>query len=763
MSHKRNKKKGKRPSSHPRTGKSRRVKAGRNGRKKDQSPSGPSSKARQKEAVKSPAMEISRGRLWLFRAIAMLVVPTLFIILLESGLRLTGYGFRPEAIIKGEVDGKRVCCDNSKFGWRFFPMNISRELSPFTFVEDKADNTYRIFILGASAAQGEPSPTFSFGRILKVMLREAYPEINFEVIVMAMAAVNSHVVLEIAEDCATHQPDMFVIYMGNNEVVGPYGPGTVFSSFSRSLFLIRAGIAFKGTRLGQLLTNLLGSIGADKERQQVWRGMEMSAHRQVPINDARLETVYGHFQRNLEDMIRVGHKAGAEVVLCTVASNLKDNPPFGSLHTADLSTTQIESWKAAYQEGVNHETAGVYAQAIDSYMAAAKVDDGYADLQYRLGRCHWIAGEYEKARNRYIRARDTDTVRFRADSRINQVIRDVVRDNNTKGLYLVDAVKAFESNSPHGIPGSEFFLEHVHLNFSGNYLLAKTIFGQVEKILPDRLGDPRRVERPFLTEAECARFLAWTDWNQYRITDKVVNGFLKKPPFTHQLYHDERMTEMERNLAALRASLTPETLQEAVARYEWAIEQDNSDWMLRDRYGTLLLEDVEDHESALEQYRFVAEFLPHSHLGYFNVGAALFKLSDLKGGIEQLNKAIDIKPTYGYAHYLLALAYQKQDKVDQAIEHYSEAVRWQPELVLAYNNLVEIWMRRGELDKAIEICRQGLSVSANSAILHCNLGVLLNKKNHRSEAIAEIRKAIEIDPNSARMRKILDAVLRGGR
>jgi tetratricopeptide (TPR) repeat protein len=303
----------------------------------------------------------------------------------------------------------------------------------------------------------------------------------------------------------------------------------------------------------------------------------------------------------------------------------------------------------------------------------------------------------------------------------------------------------------------------VHLNFHGNYLLAKKVFEQIGKIFPNRLGESTRAGSPFVTEIDCASYLAYTDWDRYKTADKVLKGFLKKPPFTNQLYHDERIKEMEQNVTDLKLSLTPEALKEVAAQYRQAIEKDSSDWMLLERYGMLLIEDIDDPGSALEQYRLVAKFLPHSYLGYYNMGTALFKLGDYEGGIMQYNRAIRIKPTDGYAHYLLASAYQKKDDIDKAIEHYSEAIRWRPDLVPAYNNLAEILMRRQQVNEAIEVCHRGIRFSPDSAILHCNLGVLLNKQNHRDEAIKEIRKASEMDPNSIRIRKILEAVLRGGR
>ena len=98
----------------------------------------------------------------------------------------------------------------------------------------------RIFVLGGSAAMGTPDPSFNFGQILGVMLREQYPGVQFEVVNGAMTAINSYVVREIARDCAAREPDLFVVYMGNNEVIGPYGPGTVFQWGTQTLVRSRA-------------------------------------------------------------------------------------------------------------------------------------------------------------------------------------------------------------------------------------------------------------------------------------------------------------------------------------------------------------------------------------------------------------------------------------------------------------------------------------------------------------------------------------------
>ena len=45
-----------------------------------------------------------------------------------------------------------------------------------------------------------------------------------------MTAINSHAILPIARECARRDGDLWIIYMGNNEMVGPFGAGTVFGS-----------------------------------------------------------------------------------------------------------------------------------------------------------------------------------------------------------------------------------------------------------------------------------------------------------------------------------------------------------------------------------------------------------------------------------------------------------------------------------------------------------------------------------------------------
>ncbi|RPH36816.1 MAG: hypothetical protein EHM91_15645, partial [Planctomycetota bacterium] len=477
-------------------------------------------------------------RLWLFRLAAMLVAP-LLLILLETGLRLADYGYPTGFYVDAGRAG--ISVTNNRFGWRFFPPAIARSPEPHLLAV-KDPGTIRLFVLGESAAQGVPNPRFNFGRLLEVMLRDRYPGVRFEVVNAAMTAINSHVLLEIARDCARKQPTAFVVYMGNNEVVGPYGPGTVFQRWSPSLRLIRAGLRFKATRTGQLLDSTIRSVHAGKA-PATWGGMGMFMDKAVAADDPRLLPTYDNFRQNLQDICGVARRVRAPVVLSTVAVNLGDCPPFASQHRAGLRPDELREWESSYRAGIERERRQQWLEALAKYESAARLDDRFAELQFRMGTCLAGLGRLREARERFLAAADLDVLRFRADRRINGVIRQVAAERAAEDVSLVDAEEslAASDSSSGGIPGGETFFDHVHFTFEGNYRLARTILDRLELALPHLRA--LRKPGPVLSGAQCARALPMTSWDEYQSLVQML-ATMSRAPFSNQPGHTARILAM---------------------------------------------------------------------------------------------------------------------------------------------------------------------------------------------------------------------------
>ena len=513
-----------------------------------------------------------------------MVAPILLIVLVEAGLRIFGVGYSTDVTVPCTVQGNAASCYNLFFAAPFFPPGMIKTPQVYAIPAAKPAGTYRIVVLGESAAMGDPDPAYGFSRYLEVMLGERYPSMKFEVVNTGSVAINSHVTLPIARGLAKLNPDLFIIYSGNNEVVGPYGPGTALTSAGMSLPVIRGSIFYHSTRIGQLLTE----VGTPKRE---WGGMAMFLEKQVPASSPLMKHAYANFEQNLRDTVGVARNAGARVIVSSVATNLKDCPPFASMHRDGLTQDELRSWTALMQQGSEQENAAAHGDALKLYVAAENIDGQYAELEFRIARCLRALGNHDAAREHFIRARDLDTLRFRADSRINDINRAVAA--SAAGAELVDADALFAKESLNGITGSDLVYEHVHLTPHGNYLLARAMFLQISSEVP--FGGQAVKAEDALSEAECERRLAFTAHDRSRVAAEMLRR-LQEAPFTNQLNHSDQVLRL-----AMLAEGPDENPNDTAAQYQWAIARSPGDRILHHKFGLFLFPYAPD--AAFEQLK----------------------------------------------------------------------------------------------------------------------------------------------------------------
>lgn len=607
--------------------------------------------------------------------IAVLVVPLLFLALLEGGLRLVGFGYNPHYWVSHPAAAPGTLVENQRFPWRFFPRTLARHPQPQVVTPRKPAGVYRVLVLGESAAEGDPAPPFSFTRILQVLLQARYPGAKFEVINVAFTAINSHVILPQARDCTALESDLWLVYMGNNEVIGPYGPGTAFTGQTLPLPLIRAAVTLKGLRLGQLVDALNQRWHPSEDAVKGWGGMTMFSGRQFLPEDARLAAVYGSFQRNLDDLIRAGRSSGAQVLLGTVASNLREWPPFASLHRPGLSAAQLAAWTAAYDSGAKAEADGDFAKAIPFFEQAAQLDDRFADLHFRWARCLMAAGRAEAARPHFILARDCDALRFRTDSRLNQIIRDTARARASEAIRLVDTEARFATQSTNGLPGNEWFLEHVHFTFAGNYLLARTFADEIVACLPAATAQTNAAPA-WLSEADCAARLAYTVNWQYEIVELVARR-LSEQVYAGQLEAAARTERLERRLTELRAQNKPAARQRAVQLCRQAVAAAPEDPVLRASLARSLA-GVDDVAGAIAAWREAARLQPHDATSYFELGQLAVQQGQAEEALALFRRAVDVNPDHAKSHEALALLHAQLGRQTEARRHARLALELDP-------------------------------------------------------------------------------------
>lgn len=556
------------------------------------------------------ARALSRPKKALFGGVLALVFLVLAIGTVEVGLRLFDYGQTPGFWrMAKDGEGRSWIRENWWVTAPFFAPELMRRPQPFRLPEKKAPESYRIFVLGSSAAMGDPEPSFSVARVLEVMLRAAYPKIQFEVVNAGVTAINSHVVRGIASDCAKLQPDVFVVYEGNNEVIGPFGPATVFTPVLRSSLAVRSAVYLRSLRVGQAVNALTRRSGKSAGVPEDWGGMQMFLEHEIAANDSRLAATEQMFRDNLRSIIRSGREAGATVLLGTVLTNQKDFSPFLSRHHSGLAEPQLAQWTAEFEAGINASTTADWTLAEQHFRAAIALDSGFAETHFRLGRVFLRSGRALEAKAQFQRALDLDVLRFRTDSRLNEIIRHVA-STAADGVELVDLVRAAEAQTPGGILGDEMLYEHVHLSFRGTYIVAKELFRSVTEDLRQRRRVSSQETSAELLSADQVRArLAFTIYEQAMIGKEML-ARLKRPPFTSQSTNSERVAGFaRRDLRAGQLLSQPDSAPSIFATYEQAIVGSPDDWILHRNYGMALVA-MNKAEAAKAQLLQALEIIP---------------------------------------------------------------------------------------------------------------------------------------------------------
>ena len=590
-----------------------------------------------------------------------------------------------------------------------------------------------------------------------------------------MTAINSHVILPIARDCARADGDIWVIYMGNNEFVGPFGASTVFGAQAPRLPFVRATVALKSTYLGQLVDGAReGWQNASAADKSEWGGMTMFLNYQVPEGDPRIARVYDSFERNLSNIIDVGLRSGAGVVVSTVAVNLKDCAPFASQPRETLGESDRRKCEDLLKAGIADQHESKLAEAINAFETAIKIDNSRADLHFLLGRCLLAMGEASRARQELVQARDLDSLRFRCDSHLNDEIRKVASKREGERVFLADAEQSFASASKDGLPGQSLFYEHVHLTLEGNYLLAKTTARQIDDLL---LSNSSRNSRDWPSLGACGGRLGWNDYD-LRLAITEVLSRLTDAPFISQINHAEQVQNLMGEARTIGTNASPPT---ALTGVREAIKSVPDDAGLYEQMAAL--DDAIGNNAEAEQsVRRALDLLPSSAEDWSRLGHSLaeeknyaaaadayqrsfdlnrgdvgplqnwamcqVKLGRNEDAIKAYKRALAITPRFGLAWLGLGQVYESMGRKQDAENCYQKAlanrIHRAPELA----TLARFCMTRGwyqaaatNYDSALSLDPMNPSLALEAGRAHFSLGAVFGQSNQPAAAAVEFREA----------------------
>lgn len=593
---------------------------------------------------------------------------------------------------------------NPYFTALFFPPSFGLKVENFQIVRRKPPGTFRVFVLGGSAADGVPVPGFGLAAQIRAQLSGRIPGKKVEVYNLAVTALDSAGVRRILREALPFHPDLFVIYMGNNEVVGPYGPGSAVNNHLFSAPVVQLSVALRATRLGQAIEALASRLEPSTRAKLEWRGLEMFSGHTIAATDPRMRRVYDNFRSNLNHMLAAANRAHVKVALCTMAVNIKDCSPFASLHRPGFRGQIRRGWQDATHRAALALAGDDAAAAEAPLQRALQLDPDYAATHYSLGRVYDALGRPAAAAREYREALQLDGLRFRADAEINRIIREQARRH---GVMLVDVAKALgtEPSATGAVAGSSLFLEHVHFTWRGNCRLGALVAAHVLRAVHSAFA-PR-------SEPAVAAAIGYTEYGRLELLT-LTEQVTKRPPFTSQpTYAEDRARRLQEIRDTNKRLSAPGMLRQCARRIREATER-----------------------------------LPGVAFTYFHLASIDLWLREPEAALRANDEVLKLEPPSPENQVQRAYILYALGRSDEAVSALRRSITAYPYYYESYSVLAHVWEELGRTATGVAYFRSALKSLPSTRIIHELLGQLLLEAKDKKGAERQWRAAVALTPDS---------------
>lgn len=602
-------------------------------------------------------------------------------------------------------------------GTRFMVTAPARDaLNYQRFPKDKPAGTTRIACLGGSTTYGRPFwDETSFSAWLRAFLPAAEPDREWEVINGGGISYASYRVLNVMEELAGFEPDLFVIYLGHNEFLEwrTYGnlldqPG-IMKDFRASAHRLRTTtlvqrIADRITRRGE---NKAITLGEEVKRLPI-DAVGPESYQRDDIHRAK---VVRHFGISLNRMLDVAERCGAKVLLIVPASNFRHFAPFKSVHPDGLDGPALDTWRANYREAIQALGEGDFGSSVGLLEQCLAIDPRHAETHYHHGQCLLRLGRPGEARAAFARAIEEDVCPLRAIQSTCSVIRETAA---ARGAPLVDFQAVLDAQSEYGITGDDFFHDHLHLRIEANRLLAVAVM--------ERMTD-RGWLAPDWTPADRAAAVGEL---RGRMDPPRYAVELCKLSHVMDVLHQEHMA-----LATVREALAMAPADREVREYALPFCAKRNMWL---SFATLLEEQM---RQAPEDRRVLAALGDaYSRMDRFAAAAAIYeRLRVLEpGNVEVLE--------------LLGVALSRSGSHAEAVSRLSEAVRLNPQSAQLHNKLGLALAAGGDHGRAIGEYEEAVSLMPSLAAAWYNQGMSLVALERGEEAVVCFTRVLDLQPGN---------------
>ena len=302
----------------------------------------------------------------------------------------------------------------------------------------------------------------------------------------------------------------------------------------------------------------------------------------ISRDSALYQATLAQYHANMTLLVQGYKQHKVPVMLGTLVSNERDLVPFSAVSLTDWPTL----------------LARLHVNT--PLQPATAVMDHIAGSAFIRGRQALLQQDNSSALPLLQQARDEDSLRFRAPTEFNQLLRDIA---STEQLTLVDVEQHFRRHSEAGVIGNDLLLEHVHPNTQGYLLLADAFYRAIVQSgvlgeAPD--NDPMQPELDLpLTELDI------------RYAVLKIDNLLRQYPFSQPERAAQPFVERDALDKLLRLRLQ------------------NADWLKLQQTLAQFFLDQQDKTNAAKALAMLADAMPFDTALWQDTGLLYLQLQQL--------------------------------------------------------------------------------------------------------------------------------------
>ncbi len=324
---------------------------------------------------------------------------------------------------------------------------------------------------------------------MEISLNEADPSRDWDVVNCGGVSYASYRMVPILEEVLRYQPDLVLVHCSHNEFLEDRTYGNlkrtprwlwqVHEQVSRlRLYNVLRGATLAKQVVGRGQTGETDGRQTDSEKSASNLPAEVEAlldyrgglefyHRDAAWHRG----VIAHYEFNLRRMTAIARQARIPLILMNPACNLRDSPPFKAEHRTGLSDSDKQHWDELWDAAREHYGSQPI-EAARLLREALVIDDQHAWLRYDLAKVLDSLSQFDAARAEYLQAKELDVCPLRILKPMNDIVRQVGLDTGTP---VVDVRALFDRLSRNGIPGNDWFADHVHPTIAGYQRVADEV------------------------------------------------------------------------------------------------------------------------------------------------------------------------------------------------------------------------------------------------------------------------------------------------